>query len=81
MSENAMSIFELDARKRNLSFSNIQKQRRIKKKRVALNHFMEKNLNVLSRLCHKIPRSRRCKSIRSVLKADKFAINTLNNNI
>jgi hypothetical protein len=73
MSENATSIFELDAPKRSLSFLNIlNKPERIKekKRRVALNRYMVRNLNVLSRSCHRIPRSRRCRSIRNVLKVE-----------
>jgi hypothetical protein len=68
MFESDMSIFEPDAPKRNLLFSNIQKQRKIKKRRVALNPCMVRNLNVLSKLCHRILKSRRCRSIRSALK-------------
>jgi hypothetical protein len=72
MSENVMNIFELDALKRSLSFSSILKQRRIKgkMKRVAQNRYMARNLNALSRSCHRIPRSRRCKLIKNVLKAE-----------
>jgi hypothetical protein len=57
-----MSIFELDAPKRSLSFLNIlNKPEKIKKRRVAQNRYMARNPNALSRSCHRIPRSKQCK--------------------
>jgi hypothetical protein len=73
MFESDMSIFELDAPKRSLFFSNIlrfkQKRIREKKRRDVLSRFMVRSPNVLSKLCHRIPRSRRCRSTISVLRA------------
>ena len=39
-----------------------------KKKRVARNHYMEKNQNVLLKLCHKMKNAKRCRLIKNVLK-------------
>jgi len=64
MFENDMNIFEPGAPKRSLSFSNtLNKPEKIKekKRRVALSPCMVRNLSVLLRSCHRIPRNRRCK--------------------
>jgi len=80
MSENVMSIFEQGARKRSLLFLNIlNKPEKIKgkKRRDVLNRYMVRSPNVLSKLCHRIPMSRRCRSIRNVLRVGEISNNII----
>ena len=77
-----MNISELDAPKRSRSFSNIPRLKRIKKRKVALNRFMERNPNALLRSYHKIPKNKRCKLIKNALRVEERISETMiQNNI
>jgi hypothetical protein len=74
MSENVMSILDPDVPKRSQLFLNIlnkPEKIREKKRRVVLNPFTERNLNVLLKLCHRMLKSKRCKLIRNVLRPEE----------
>ena len=66
MFEKDMNILDRVLQSKNPKFLNLEKQK--KKKRVARNHYMEKNQNVLLKLCHKMKNAKRCRLIKNVLK-------------